>query len=121
MTWPEVFQWLALIAGALAALLGALWTLGRMARPWIADVARTEADRVGGKVDALASNDFPHLEKRLAEVRADFGARFDGIGARFDGIEARLERMDRRAAAMESRILAAVAKTPEAPEDHRKP
>ena len=72
-------------------------------------MARTEADRVAAKVDKLASNDFPHLEKQLAEARADFGERFDGI-------ESRLDRMDRRAAegreAIVSRIMAALSKDP---------
>ena len=102
MTWPEVLRWLALILTPLAALVGVAWTLGRIFRPWVADVARTEADRIGAKVDALAdklaTNDFPHLEERIerraaedrAAMRAHLSAMEERIGARLDRMENRL-------------------------------
>lgn len=117
MTWPEVLRWVTLIVSPLAALVGAAWTLGRIFRPWVANVARTEANSL---YDRLRENDFMHVERRLAgidsrldrmdrratEDRADFDSRLDRmeerIGARFDGVDSRLDRM-------EGRILAALA------------
>ena len=114
MTWPEVLPALAVVVGAAASLFGVALALRRLFRPWVADVARTEADRVGAKVEALAdklaSNDFPHLEarieKRLAEAKKDRAAMREDFGGRLT--EARKdfgERLDR----MESRILAALS------------
>ena len=120
MTWPEALPIVAVAVGVAASVAGLAWTLGRIFRPWVGDVARKEVDRL---YERLKTNDFPHLEdriadvnKRLDDVRTDFGERLDAVrtdfGARLDAVRtdfgARLDRMDRRATDRHSRILAAL-------------
>ena len=94
MTWPEVLPVVVGALSLLAALLGAVWTLGRIFRPWMREAARTEADRVAAQVEALKTNDLPHLEeridKRLAEAREDRAAMRAEFGARLDRMESRI-------------------------------
>ena len=78
MTWPDVLRWLALIVGAAAALLAALWTLRRMAGPWVREVAREAAGEAAGEAraevkalaDKLTTNDFPHVGARIDRVES---------------------------------------------------
>lgn len=103
MSGLEALQWLAALVGALAAMLGTLGTLWRMARPRVreearavavavADTVRTEVKALG---ERLALNDFPHVEARIGRVEARINDRL------------REARADREA--MESRIMAALS------------
>ncbi len=120
MTWPDVLRWLALVVGTLASFVGAVWTVRRLARPWVREVAREAADDVRADVKALAeklaTDDFPHmeakLERRIAEVRDDLGGRIDRLGARLgqriDRLGQRMDRFGQRMERSEARLLAAI-------------
>ena len=126
MTWPDVFPWLALVAGTAASIAGLAWTLGRIFRPWMREAAQAAADDVRAEVkalsDKLATNDFPHVETRiergLAEARSD---REEAMETRLRGdtvamearIGDRIDRMGGRIESMEARILAAVQQRPD--------
>ena len=136
MTWPDVFRWLALIAGAAASIAGLAWTLGRIFRPWMREAAQEAADDVRAEVkalsDKLATNDFPHVETRiergLAEARSDREAMETRIRGDREAMETRLrgdtvamearigdriDRMSGRIESMEARILTAVQQRPD--------
>ena len=44
MAWPDVLRWLALIVGGAASLMGLVWTLRCIFRPWRREAAREAAD-----------------------------------------------------------------------------
>ncbi len=136
MTWPDVFPWLALVAGTAASIAGLAWTLGRIFRPWMREAAQAAADDVRAEVkalsDKLATNDFPHVETRiergLAEAHSDREAMETRIRGDREAMETRLrgdavamearigdriDRMGGRIESMEARILAAVQQRPD--------
>ena len=94
-------------------MIGAMVAAARLARPWMRQAAREAADDVRDEVkaevkalaDKLATNDFPHIEKKIDSVEAK--ARVDRAA-----MESRLgDRLHR----MEARLLAAMRGPPEPP------
>ncbi|MCE2422862.1 MAG: hypothetical protein J4G03_06095 [Gemmatimonadetes bacterium] len=111
MTWPEVFRWLALIAGGGASVAALAWTLGRIFRPWMRDAAQDAAD---GLYERLKNNDFHHIEEGVKAL----GDRIERVDARrredTAAMEARIgDRIDRMGGRMEARLLAAVQRPPD--------
>ena len=96
--WDELARWAVVIVGVLASFTGALWTTGRIFRAWMRNEARDAADRVSAEVKALAeklaTNDFPHVEKRIeqeaAQAREDRAAPEGRIDKRIEGVEGRI-------------------------------
>ncbi len=85
MAWPDVLRWLALIVGGAASLMGLVWTLRCIFRPWMREAAREAAD---GLYEAAPGQRLPAAMKGLVD---------------------RIERVDARGrgdrAAMEARIV----------------
>ena len=113
MTWPDVLQVLALIAGGAATVAGLAWTLGRIFRPWMREASGEACDAL---YERLKSNDFRHMEDRIASGLEGVSARLDSMDARLDRMNSRLAASDARADArldrFEKRILEAVRSKP---------
>ena len=105
MTWPgrnDVLPALVALVTALGAVIAAMVAAARLARPWMRQAAREAAEEVRAEVkaevkslaDKLATNDFPHIEKKIdsveAKARVDRAAMESRIGERLDRMEARL-------------------------------
>jgi len=112
MSWPgwsEVLPLLAAVLAVLAAVLGTVWTLGRIFRPWMKEAAREAADEVRAEVkalgDKLATNDFPHVEARMDKGLKALEERIGRVetrtGAELAAMEGRIgERLGRIEAAL---------------------
>lgn len=144
MTWPEVFRWLALVAGTAASIAGLAWTLGRIFRPWMRDAAQDAAD---GLYERLKNNDFRHVEDRIDSTVAMIDRGLRDVGDRIERVEARhreaaaemearlrgdavamearigerIDRMGGRMEAMEARLLAAFRRRPDTDRDPSSP
>ena len=67
MAWPDVLRWLALIVGGAASLMGLVWTLRCIFRPWMREAAREAAD---GLYEAAPGQRLPAAMKGLGATRA---------------------------------------------------
>ncbi len=64
MAWPDVLRWLALIVGGTASLMGLVWTLRCIFRPWMREAAREAAD---GLYEAAPGQRLPAAMKGLVD------------------------------------------------------
>lgn len=81
MAWPDVLRWLALIVGGAASLMGLVWTLRCIFRPWMREAAREAAD---GLYEAAPGQRLPAAMKGLMD-------RIERVDARRRGDRAAME------------------------------
>ena len=81
MAWPDVLRWLALIVGGAASLMGLVWTLRCIFRPWRREAAREAADGLyeaapGQRLPAAMKGLVDRIERVDARGRGDTGRRW---------------------------------------------
>ena len=95
MAWPDVLRWLALIVGGTASLMGLVWTLRCIFRPWMREAAREAADGLyeaapGQRLPAAMKGLVDRIERVDARGRGDRAAMEARIGEQLERMGARI-------------------------------